>query len=406
VQKELSSYVSTPHLLSCFKAITTSDPEADGDPESMVDGNDSSCWKTSEETAWIEIDLGALCNVNSVGIKWKKKRQMGKSYKIMSSMDDDGEFQEEINQEDVNQSPIDETDKHWEGWSRLPGWSNPTKKVKIELSESVRNDRHEGGTLYGIIEIHVVGAYATSVPTTPAGVLKMAASMRLATESVATTTTGRASDADERVASNKSILDLAIGFIHAEIDKSLSHMEGRARIPIEELSFKKPVYTTANRELAANLVDGTDEEWWVQMHGGVTDTACIQVNLQQRCTISGLTLVWSGESVAESYKVFSSVDGMEWAEQVTQDDATSKQKGTDRCIMLPGWSQATNIVRVELADESSGPKRFGLRKFSVMGRKGNTTFESAITENENDAECERIAGEFADDSADESADEH
>ena len=94
--------------------------------------------------------------------------------------------------------------------------------------------------------------------------MEMAATLRLDKEFVTTDTDGRAADAGKLIPSNTPILTCAVAYIHDKIDQAVAMMEGRAKILVEELSLGKPVRVSDCEERAANLLDGTDSEWWTE----------------------------------------------------------------------------------------------------------------------------------------------
>jgi hypothetical protein len=353
-----------PTVISSHKVVKSSDPQFAHLSANVVDESSSEWW-TEQASAWLEIDLGEVCSVTTLRIQWWGISVAG-TYQVFSCGSKHDEWVPRRSQAHATAHP-----KGYNSWTELPGWQGQTRKVRIELADGSK-DPWGMNKWFGIRQLNVHGNQL-ELPSSAAGLMKMSAKIRLDEEVVTTVKGGRAADAGAQVASNTLVLACARAYIHEKIDEVVAKMEGRCRIPVEDLSLGRSARVSDCEERAANLVDGTDSEWWTD-----NDTAWFEIDLQQMCTVNGIRFHWWGTSVASVYRIYSSSDGATWKEQRTHEHATSHPEGYNSWSEIPGWYDATTYVRVELAEGSLDPwwgkMQFGLRNCCVIGRKGHQSF--------------------------------
>jgi len=126
--------------------VTVSDcPER---AQNLVDGTVSEWW-TGEKTAWVELNLGRDCQVTELKIRWWG-HSVSKDYTVLAA-GQDNKFQKVCDTKAELESP-----KGYNSWSRLPGWTQETHKIKIELRDG-RLDPWNKGKWFGIRNIVVQG---------------------------------------------------------------------------------------------------------------------------------------------------------------------------------------------------------------------------------------------------------
>ena len=133
--------------MSSGATVTVSDnPE---DAQDVVDGTENS-WRTGEETAWLELDLGRECFVTELRIKWWGI-SVSKDYTVLAADGREGGFQKVSDTEEELESP-----EGYNSWSRLEGWDLETRKIRIELRDG-HLDPWNQGKWFGIRHIVVHG---------------------------------------------------------------------------------------------------------------------------------------------------------------------------------------------------------------------------------------------------------
>ena len=133
-------------MVSSGATVTVSDnPE---DAQYVVDGTENS-WRTGEETAWLELDLGRECFVTELKIKWWGI-SVSKDYTVLAARRE-GEFQKVCDTEAELESP-----EGYNSWSKLDGWDLETRKIRIELKDG-QLDHWGKRKLFGIRRIVVQG---------------------------------------------------------------------------------------------------------------------------------------------------------------------------------------------------------------------------------------------------------
>jgi len=135
--------------ISSRATVTVSDCPERG--QNVIDGTSSEWW-TGEETAWLELDLGRDCLVTDVRIQWWGI-SVSKDYTVLAA-GQDGEFQKVFDTEAELESA-----EGYNSWSRLPGWSQETHRIRIELKEG-QMDPWNMGKWIGIRNIVVEGMEA------------------------------------------------------------------------------------------------------------------------------------------------------------------------------------------------------------------------------------------------------
>ena len=124
--------------------VTVSDCPERGN--NLLDGTPSEWW-SSEETAWVELDLGRAARVSQVRIQWWGI-SVSKDYTILAA-GQDGVFHEVGNTKTGLESP-----EEYNSWSKVQGWSAKTYKIRIELRDGCL-DPWDMGKWFGIRNIVV-----------------------------------------------------------------------------------------------------------------------------------------------------------------------------------------------------------------------------------------------------------
>ncbi len=170
------------------------------------------------------------------------------------------------------------------------------------------------------------------------------------------------------------------------------------------VSRARAVLVSECSERGDNLVKPDGSEWWCEQ-----PTAWFQIDLGEPHRIAGMRLHWWGHSVAATYAVLASTDGVAWTRQRSHADATDSGEALNNwhrvcylrsvyfcfrffsfttslictllfvstlcsvlSLQLPGWDSPTRFVRVELADGRIDPwfsqYLIGLRCCELSGR--------------------------------------
>eukprot|EP00397_Hematodinium_sp_SG-2012_P020855 GEMP01021513.1.p1 GENE.GEMP01021513.1~~GEMP01021513.1.p1 ORF type:complete len:598 (+),score=148.68 GEMP01021513.1:39-1832(+) len=138
----------------------------------LVDGTGSEWW-TGDSTAWIEIDLEEACSIQSVRIQWWGI-SVAAVYTIYSAPPDSTgiTFVHQRSHHDAVENPVD-----YNGWTEVPGWEAPTRRVRVEMSQGML-DPWGKRKLFGIRQIIVRGTF-NHVCHEPSSVLKLVAARDL-----------------------------------------------------------------------------------------------------------------------------------------------------------------------------------------------------------------------------------
>ena len=140
--------------ISSRATVTVSDCPERG--QNVVDGTGSEWW-SGKETAWVELDLGRDCLVTEMRIQWWGI-SVSKDYTVLAAGGDCG-FQKVCDTAEELESP-----EGFNSWSRLQGWTQETKRIRIELKDG-QMDPWNMGKLFGIRNIVVEGR-EVNPPTT------------------------------------------------------------------------------------------------------------------------------------------------------------------------------------------------------------------------------------------------
>lgn len=124
--------------------VTVSDCTERGN--NVLDGTSSEWW-SSEETAWIELDLRRSTRVSEVKIQWWGV-SVSKDYTLLAA-GHNGVFHEVGNTGSEVESP-----EEYNSWSKLKGWTAETYKIRIELRDGCL-DPWDMGKWFGIRNIIV-----------------------------------------------------------------------------------------------------------------------------------------------------------------------------------------------------------------------------------------------------------
>ena len=111
-----------------MSSVKVSDCPERGD--NLLDGTDSEWW-TSQDTAWIELDLGRKVRVSKLKIQWWGT-SVSKNYTVLAA-GGDGVFQKLAGTSVELQSP-----QGYNSWSELRGWDLETARIRIELRDGSR----------------------------------------------------------------------------------------------------------------------------------------------------------------------------------------------------------------------------------------------------------------------------
>lgn len=114
----------------------------------------------------------------------------------------------------------------------------------------------------------------------------------------------------------------------------------RKPITVDDLARHGIINATSMQDRAANLLDGTDSEWW-----SGKDSATLTVDILRESHVKQLRLQWWGLSYADEVTVSASLDGSTWT-QVRQvynyadvADDCPKRKARGDCVVEPEQSK-------------------------------------------------------------------
>lgn len=133
----------------------------------------------------------------------------------------------------------------------------------------------------------------------------------------------------------------------------------------EELSLYQPISASSSQELAKNLLDGTDSEWWTP-----EDQAELTIDLGREVHVREFKIKWWGGSWADNIGVSVSTDREAWTTVRTDKDVVEGPtfNGYSR---FPGWITDTRYIRLNLAhgheDIWGKHERLGMRRIEVHG---------------------------------------
>ena len=437
-------------ILSLHKPIVVSDCTERA--KNLVDGTDSEWW-TEHDTAWIELDLQDICQIQEVNIKWWGI-SVSKSFNILSSPGMDYEFVRSST--DQRNNP-----KGYNQWSQFSGWPEPTRLIKFELKDG-QLDPWGKNKMFGIRQIVVKGH-------------KIGQIQEITDNNVVSTSCKNLDEVNNLIKGEKCCLrmkksnfSLKIEFSqltfvqnihlfgdnlpkHTEISVlgsidgeafseiiryiepsnevtiyncqssvnyiKICHVDDLDSVIQEEivlsqlliygcklnirdvLSFKlkkelsnypqiqekiKEIYDEASskilshripvivsdcNERGVNLVDGTNSEWWTEK-----EDACIEIDLESPCIVSGFKIKWWGTSVSSNITL--SILEPEKSQYVIvkkSKDAIETPEDMNGWSCFGGWDTPTRKIKLQLKDGSLDPwgmnKYFGIRQIIVRGRK-------------------------------------
>lgn len=145
--------------------------------------------------------------------------------------------------------------------------------------------------------------------------------------------------------------------------------EGKVAGRRHDLGRLRPVAASADHGRAANIVDGTDSEWFPDTPA---EPQWLQVDLQRPCLVEAVRVKWWGDyGSRNSLRVLSArgVDGADFVRRGVRERAADFNGWTE----LRGWDGPTRLVRLELG--SPGPdcfglgKQYGIRRVEILGRQ-------------------------------------
>ena len=227
------------------------------------------------------LDLKQLCEVSSVeiqwwGISWSKKYEIY----ICDDEEDSAKFHLVATQESATVSPRD-----YNEWSKLPGWKEKTRKIKFVLKEG-ELDPWDMNVWIGIRQIKVYGKRLKAEP-----------------------------DSEQETLENYLLKKIGVVFDNfRKIERDLTREVVLCRR--EVLSSNATVEVSDYKELAGNLIDGTDSEWWTEKK-----EATIEFDFQKLCRVDQIDIKWWGISYSEKYVVYAAGEDGVFKEVMTQDDA-------------------------------------------------------------------------------------
>ena len=145
-------------IVSRFKPVRASVMER---AQNVVDGTASEWW-TSDETAWLEIDLQELCFITQLRVQWWGE-STSDTFRVLSS-GDGADFTEQRTHSDAG--PLSDA---YNGWVAVPGWETQTSRVRLELSNG-HLDPWGMNKLFGIRQILISGEVSRHSGVKRAGV--------------------------------------------------------------------------------------------------------------------------------------------------------------------------------------------------------------------------------------------
>ena len=137
----------------------------------------------------------------------------------------------------------------------------------------------------------------------------------------------------------------------------------------EVLSDGKPVTVSDCEERGANIVDGTDSEWWTE-----TENAYVEIDMISSCFIKDVRIRWWGTSISKNVVISVSENGGNYYTDVkTSGDAVESPTDMNGWSRFLGWDIPTRKVKFNLRNGSLDPwgmnKYFGIRQIVIRGRK-------------------------------------
>ena len=285
--------------------------------------NSGSEWWTGEETAWIEIDLEENCVIDRVKIQWWGFSKAD-TYKVFAIA--------ENGQKCLVKTEKDQTvGKAEQGndcnqWVNLSGWKEDTRKVRLELSNG-NKDPWNMNMLLGLRQIQVFSVNRTEMSTL--------------------------------------FVDIC-----EEFEKEAEILEKQS-VEARVISDRKPVKVSSTDDRALNITEKSGSEWWTG-----EETAWIEIDLEDNCTVDQVKIWWWGYSKADTYKVFAIAEnGQKLLVKTEKDQTVDKEERGNVCnqwVNLSGWKEETRKVRLELSNGNKDPWNmnmlFGLRQVVVLGR--------------------------------------
>ena len=172
------------------------------------------------------MEFERLCNVSSLEIQWWGI-SFAKNYKILAAGEDEV-YHEVKTEQDASENPQSRSD--YNEWSKLTGWSLPTKKLKLLLSDG-HLDPWGKNVWIGTRQVNVIGKPITKESDfSPNTFLK------------------------HRI--KRNFLD------HPSIGRDLL-------LQLEEILSQNCTIVASVQEDVQNLTDGTGSEWYCKDQEGV-----------------------------------------------------------------------------------------------------------------------------------------
>ena len=289
------------------------------DRASNITENSESEWWTGSDAAWLEITLREpVAAVDHMKIHWwgSSETEEVRVYATAES----GERvlvrteQEELDRRDgINR------------WMLLPGWIHTTRKIRIEMSKG-QSDPWGLGKRIGLRQVQVFAVQRG----------------------------GLLPGDDLRWQQFGGIVEQ---LIHDHMEENLKQ---------KNVALGKRTSVSSESNLAKNITDGTDSEWWT-----CEESAWVEIDLERLYRVEQVRIHWWGCSKASRFQILACGKG-EMEVKCTEADITAETPDKlNIWTSIGGWSTPTSEIRINLCDgrlDIWGKRRmFGIRQIHILG---------------------------------------
>uniref|UniRef100_A0A7M6DJ89 F5/8 type C domain-containing protein n=2 Tax=Clytia hemisphaerica TaxID=252671 RepID=A0A7M6DJ89_9CNID len=284
-----------------------------------------------------KIDLGRLCNISAIEIQWWGI-SVSRKYKIYASPDKSNSESTLVatHHSAIESPPPDEYNE----WSKLPGWDREMRKIKFVFKKG-HKDPWGMNVLIGIRQIQILGQEKEDPTSLTTNLLERYLLKRV------------------QKTFSKEFSQIAKDFF-IDIKKSGSSL----------ISINASITTSSGQDLAYNLLDGTDSEWWTKKK-----EATIELDLGRSYHVALFEIKWWGISFAASFTVSVAMgDEDNYVEVMTRGNCYEHPAGRDsynEWSKSNGWEQITRKIKIHLKDGCIDPwfKKYylGARCIQITG---------------------------------------
>lgn len=283
--------------------------------QNLTDGSPSEWWAECKE-AWIEIDFGKMCYVESVSLQW-----WGDSVarEIVLSGSTDGVIFHDKRILNVGLT------------SELNSWmAFPVELLGSCIKLELRNGKLDQWGMNKLFGLRNVVFHGVPISAKELLIAKV----------------------------KKELSEFPI------VLKDLSKLFAEAGLQVVSHLAKCRVSDCHDR--AQNITDGTQSEWWTGNRN-----AWVEIELQSPCRIHGVKIQWWGTSVSRDLRITAAIEDGQFYEVKKSGDEVESPDGYNGWSVFTGWDMRTKIVRFELENGSSDPwglgKFFGIRQIILTG---------------------------------------